>query len=315
MLERSDGLIFNFRENSKTGDVEIHVLSTRTGAKAKHCLVFHELERMFSHNFDLMNPNKTAERYAWMAERIQFDGVAAGSGLKFVGDPVCSLVDVMNVTKFKLPLVNMSASERSELVNVDRRRADKIAALEKLRSERFMADLKRASEELSHKQQEAAALVDESIAQCHREKQLHAEMQQQQNARRTALDARRGSKLKEKAFLRSVQDERYAEKLAKEKDEQRHEREIKINACKSQREEMLKKTKEEQVQFYQDMKRLESARQREHEMKEKRWYARENERLKEIANKEIAAERTEIIIQEKRKARAFELFASQQINV
>jgi len=315
MLERRDGLLLRLREDAKLAIIQIDTFASESGNYRSLQFTLDKLDAIFSQNPVLMNPNKSTERHAYIAERIIMDG----QDIKVGPHIVSKLVETQLDMSFKLPMGNMSQSEReklhNEVVSVDDRRQKNIAEVERNRSFAFMQRLTRSREVLSAKVEGDIRVLKEaidSVELANAERTLREELERE---RRQRLDELRKSKQDERAFLRISRQESDTRKFIALKESNGTSREQNLKLWKDSRSETIRRTNEEEALFFSTMKKLEQMRNEEHDRKQSRWIAKNVELVNKRNASIVNAERNKIIIDEKRKARAHELFSPKPIPV
>ena len=313
MLERTDGLLINFRDDLSKGVTEIQTYTPKLGISVKKVFNASDLELVFARSPELLNPNKTWQRHAFLGERLKCTELA----ITLSEESVNPLVLIERDSTFKVPMGNMSASERErvhrEAVGVDCRRTEMIDALEKKRVEQTQAHLRTSREFHASRKTETALLLEEAVRRTQGEAELRHAKTNEEELKRTQLNVLRKSRQEEKAFERSIRDEEFTKHVFDTKRALEGQRAENVRSWKEKREETIRKSKEEQAAFYESMKQLEEKRKFEYNQKQLRWRTKESERLTERSTKIAAIARNKIVISEKRKARAFDLFSSQPI--
>jgi hypothetical protein len=315
MFERSDGLLLNITKDPDTNATRITSFSTADGVLGEAALLAPDLEQLFCHDVELMNPNNTTRRHAYLAERVHADG----GNITINKSPSIALVPAEHHPDFHLPMGKMSQSERERLhrgvISTETRRNEKIAAIERNRMERFQKRLLGLREKHRIEKDNARKLLQLEMDRMIADKQQKEFQEKNEQAKRIELDKLRCSRLHEKKFEIRVRDESAIKKIMDEKAASISSREVLLEQWKAKKAETVLRTKAEQAEFYSAMTKLDEKRQEEHDRKQLRWWHKETERLKERAAWISAKERKNIVNIERRKARAHELFSSKPIPV
>ena len=312
MFERSDGALIRVEVVKETRNLTVSLFRINAKKDLTLKVTEAELDELFRFDPILMNPNKTHERYMWIAERIAIVKSGQEDTLVLMKVPMAPLKPVIFDSNFKLPLGRLNANERDRLHNqvlsVDHKRELNIANKLEARHSTFTSYLRslRASKE------NADAVMNEMLVQEAVEltqsrdfQQDHQKMSQHEIAQK---DLKRRSTIENKMLKREERDSYWVSKIERTKLEDENARERKKADRKEKRDTRNLNREDERANFIKAMEALSRQREVAYAERGARWESKAHEYLRSRMEAIKAAQRKQILLKEKKQAQLYSLF-------